>query len=323
VEDVGIAEQASLRARAPMVVAHPAPGMEAALTAAGFRAVRWPEPEEEAARLMAWAPEIEAMVTTGPRPLPEGFLDRAGALRLICCLGAGYESFDPDALAARGIRLANGAGANAEDVADLALGLFLAARRRIVEADGRVRAGLWRAAGLRAHRLRGGRMGVIGMGAIGHAVAVRAEAFGMAIGWCGPSPKPVAWPRFDDALALARWSDALVVCARPTPENDGLVGDALLDALGPAGVLVNVARGTLVDEGALVRALREGRLGAAALDVFAEEPTDPATWDGVPNLTLHPHSGGATVEALDACRDLAVENIRRCFAGEPLVTPLN
>jgi lactate dehydrogenase-like 2-hydroxyacid dehydrogenase len=308
---------------APRVLALPISGLSEALGAAGFAAIPWPQGSEVGERLLELAPEVEAVVTIGGRALPQDFLAAATRLSLICCFGTGYENYDPEGLAARGVRLANGGGSNAEDVADLALGLFLAARRRIVEADGWVKGGRWPAVRPMSRRIRGNRMGILGLGGIGRALAARGEALGMTVGWSGPRPKAVDWPRFVTAVELADWCDALFVCARPTADNEGVVDAAVLEALGPDGVLVNVARGSLVDEDALIRALREKRLGAAALDVFAEEPTDPAKWAGTPNLTLHPHSGAATFEAIaDGCAR-AVENLRRHFAGEELLTPVN
>jgi lactate dehydrogenase-like 2-hydroxyacid dehydrogenase len=311
------------QAREPRVLALPISGLSEVLGAAGFAVIAWPQGAGAAERLLEIAPVVDAVVTIGGRALPQGFLAAATRLSLICCFGTGYENYDPDALGARGVRLANGGGSNAEDVADLGLGLFLAARRRIVEADGWVKGGNWPAIRPMSRRIRGSRMGILGLGGIGRALAVRGEALGMTVGWSGPRPKEVSWPHFSTAVELSRWCDALFVCARPTPDNEGAVDATVLDALGPEGVLVNVARGSLVDEDALIRALREGRVGAAALDVFAEEPTDPAKWAGTPNLTLHPHSGAATLEAMaDGCARV-VENLRRHFAGEALLTPVN
>jgi hydroxypyruvate reductase len=306
----------------PVVLTYPMGGLVDCVAGAGFEVVTWPRGEGADQRLLELAPRIEAIATIGPVGLPDGFLERASRLGLICCQGAGYERYDPELLKAHGVRLTNGAGLNAEDVADLGWGLYLAAARRIVEADALVRSGKW-GQPVMARRVRGRKLAVLGLGAIGHAMALRGEVSGMEVGWWGPNPKPVAWERFSDPMELARWADVLAVCARPTPENENIVGEAMLTALGPEGVLVNVARGSLVDEEALIAALRSGRIAAAALDVFAEEPTDHRKWADVPNLTLHPHSGGATYEAIADGRNCMIENLRRHFAGEPLLTPVN
>src|SRR5690606_12743223 len=134
------------------------------------------------------------------------------------------------------------------------------------------------------------RLGVVGLGAIGESVARRAEALRMDVSWWGPREKDARWPRANSLLELARNSDVLVVACRADEDNRGLISAEVIDALGPQGLLVNVARGQLVDEGALIAALRSGRLGQAALDVFAEEPTDAARWADVPNTVLTPHT---------------------------------
>jgi phosphoglycerate dehydrogenase-like enzyme len=280
-----------------LVLALTYPGLHEALIAANYRPLAWPKSEADWRRAVELAPEIEAVVTIGIEPLTEAFMAAATKLRIICCLGAGYDSYDPIALARRGIKVTNASGINA---------------------DGWVRQGQWPARTIYSRRIRGNRLGIVGLGAIGRAVALRGEAFGMTVGWHGPHPKQVAWPYFADLVELARWSDVLCICCRPTAENEGLIDASVLDALGPKGILVNVARGSLVDEPALISALREGRIAAAALDVFTEEPTDPRQWSGVPNVTLHPHRAGSTVEAIQEAVELTIENLRRLYAGEPL-----
>jgi len=138
----------------------------------------------------------------------------------------------------------------------------------------------------------------------------------------GAAPKETEWPRADNLLALARDSDILVVCARPDVSNRHLVNAGVIDALGPQGLLVNVSRGSLVDEDALVEALKAGRLGMAALDVFEQEPTSPARWADVPHTVLTPHMAGATLDSIPAMVNLTLENLRRYFLGEPLASPV-
>jgi lactate dehydrogenase-like 2-hydroxyacid dehydrogenase len=311
-----------MSASPPPVLSIAVGGLHEKLTAAGLQPVAWPADEAQRQALLAVAPEIVGVVTAGPAPLPAGFLEAAQNLKIIACIGAGFDHYDPDALRARGVALTNAAGVNAQDVAELAFGLLLAAQRRIVAADGFVRAGEWRRLGL-TQRLRERKLGIIGLGAIGQAVGVRAAAFQMTVGWTGPRVKPSDWRYFAEPMELAAWSDAVVVCARPAPENRHLVGAEFLEALGPGGLLVNVARGSLVDEPALAAALRSGQIAAAALDVFEKEPPDPDAWKDVPNLILHPHSGGATIEALEEGCDLAVRNVRLHLAGEPLISAVN
>ncbi|NDC57861.1 MAG: hypothetical protein EBZ50_03330 [Alphaproteobacteria bacterium] len=171
-------------------------------------------------------------------------------------------------------------------------------------------------------RLRGRKLGIVGLGAIGAAFATRAAALGLDVRWTGPRPKPDApYPFEPDLAALAAWADVLAVCAPGGAATDKLIDAGVIAALGPDGMLINVARGSLVDEDALIDALKAGRLGSAGLDVFATEPTPPARWADVPNVTLTPHLGGATREAIMESAQLVLENLRRFFAGDPLATP--
>jgi lactate dehydrogenase-like 2-hydroxyacid dehydrogenase len=208
---------------------------------------------------------------------------------------------------------------NADDVADHALALMLAAWRGIVASDRHVRNGDWgKVRRPQGRSLTGRKLGVVGLGHIGAAVARRAEAFGMQVSWWGPNPKPAPWPRAESHLALAAESDVLVVASRADASNAGLISREVIAALGPDGLLVNVARGSVVDEDALIEALRAGALGGAALDVFVEEPTPPERWAGLANAVLTPHDGGGTIETVPRMAALAVENIRLHLAGEPL-----
>ena len=145
---------------------------------------------------------------------------------------------------------------------------------------------------------------------------------GCPVAWWGPRAKDSPWPRAESLLALARDSDVLVVACRADETNRGLISAAVIEALGPNGVLVNVARGSLVNEDALIDALKAGRLGQAALDVFETEPTPAARWADVPNLLLTPHTGGATSEAVQGMLVLLMRNLAAAVAGEPLVTPV-
>ncbi|HKX78456.1 MAG TPA: NAD(P)-dependent oxidoreductase [Novosphingobium sp.] len=313
-------------AAGPAVLCFPLPELMADLRAMGCTVIPWPRTEEEHRELLERAEDVRAVVTIGSKELPEGFLDAAPNVGLVACMGAGYENYDPAALRSRGIDLVNAAGLNADDVADLGFGLLLAAYRNIVASHASVLSGAWRPAagaptGVR--RLRGRRLGVLGMGAIGKAMAMRGAAFGMDVRWWGPRPKDSPWQRMETPMELAEWADALAVCCRPTAENENMVNAEMLDALGPQGVVVNVARGSLIDEDELIVALKAGRVGAAGLDVFKEEPTDHRKWQDVPHVTLHPHNGGGTVDALADGRASVVESVRKHLAGEPLTELLN
>jgi hydroxypyruvate reductase len=192
-----------------------------------------------------------------------------------------------------------------------------------VAGDRRLRAGGWHAREKPLTRSLGGRrIGIVGLGSIGEAVATRAEAMRMQVAWWGPNPKPdAAWPRAESLVALARDSDILVVAARAHAGNVGLISAEVIDALGPQGLLVNVARGQLVDEDAMIAALKDGRLGGAAIDVYETEPTPADRWADVPNTTLTPHTAGATYEAVQQMAAMMLANLAAFFAGKDLPNP--
>jgi lactate dehydrogenase-like 2-hydroxyacid dehydrogenase len=210
------------------------------------------------------------------------------------------------------------------DVADLALGLIVAVMRRISEADRFVRAGNWEAGLFTPGTGLGSKTcGILGLGAIGAAVAKRAEAFGMQVRYHGPRAKPgVAWPYHADLESLARASDCLVVACPATPGTRHLVDERILDALGPGGFLVNIARGSIVDEPALVAALRERRIAGAGLDVFQDEPRVPAELLGMDSVVLTPHIGSTTREVREYRGAKLLANLRAHFSGRPVLTPL-
>ncbi|WP_298400053.1 2-hydroxyacid dehydrogenase [Sphingobium sp.] len=277
---------------------------------------------EEAGR--ARIADTQALVTAGEFRLDPALLAAMPRLGLIACFTVGYDGVDLDWARARNIAVSHAGDANAQDVADHAIGLILAHRRGIVAGDRQVRAGQWVAGAKTITRsLSGARLGIVGMGAIGLATAQRAEVMRMEIRWWGPRPKPeLRWPRADSLIALARTSDILVVAAKADDSNRGMIDRAVIDALGAGGLLVNVARGQLVDEDALIAALQDGRLGGAALDVFAQEPTDAARWADVPNVVLTPHTGGATDAAVAQMVAMLRANLRAYFAGEALPSPV-
>jgi lactate dehydrogenase-like 2-hydroxyacid dehydrogenase len=292
---------------------------EPALQAEGWRVGQaWTLPDAERA-------EVRAIVHAGDIVLPAKTLEGLPNLGLIACVGAGYDGVDVPWCRARGIEVTNAAGLNAADVADHAIGLMLAGWRNILAGDRMIRDGLWR----ENHRhpasvsLTGRRFGVVGLGAIGAASARRARAFDLDVAWWGPRPKPsAAWPRMDGLLELAAWSDILLVACRANAENRGLISREVIEAVGADGMIVNVARGSVVDEDALIAALKAGRLGMAGLDVFAEEPTPAARWADVPNVVLTPHTGSTTRETIPRLVARTIENLRLFFEGRPLATPV-
>lgn len=268
--------------------------------------------------------EVRAIVHAGEMLLSRDILAEMPRLGLIACVSVGYDGVDVSWCKAHGIAVTHSTGLNAADVADHAVGLVLAAWRGIVEGDQRLRGGHWSHAERMAprHGLRGRKAGIVGLGHIGEAVATRLKVFDMKVAWWGPRAKESDYPRAESLMALARESDVLVVCARPDPSNRHLINKAVIEAVGPQGLIVNVARGSLIDEDALIEALRAGALGMAALDVFETEPTPAARWADVPRTVLTPHTAGATLDSLPAMVSLTLENLRRYFHGEPLATPV-
>lgn len=288
------------------------------LEAAGFRvAERWTlsDAERDAVRVIVHAGEI---------PLTPEYLQSLPNLGLIACVSVGYDGVDVPWCRAHGVEVTHAKGLNADDVADHAMGLVLASWRNIALGDRVVREGGWRDDARMRPRpgLKGRKLGVMGLGAIGEAVAVRAEAFGLQVAWWGPNPKPAPWPRAASLLKLAEDSDILVVACRADASNRGAVSREVIEAVGPRGLIVNVARGSVIDEDALIAALKDGRLGRAALDVFAEEPTPADRWADVPNTVLTPHSAGGTVDSIPRMVAQAVENVRLFLAGEPVASPV-
>jgi hydroxypyruvate reductase len=244
---------------------------------------------------------------------------------VISVFGVGTDSVDLAAARERNVPVTNTPGILTDEVADLAIGLMLASARQILFADRYVREGLWASKGpIPLGRSVGGRtMGVLGLGGIGRAIADRGAALRMRILYSGPRRKSdVPYEYVADPVELARRSDYLMVACKGGPETRHLVSAAVIAALGRAGTLINVARGSVVDETALIAALAEGRLGHAALDVFESEPDPSPELLGLPNVIVQPHHGSATIETRTAIGQLMIDNLSAHFAGRPLLTPI-
>jgi lactate dehydrogenase-like 2-hydroxyacid dehydrogenase len=272
----------------------------------------------------AVAPRIRAISASGDSKLPAELIARLPALEIVSVMGVGYDGIDVAACKARGVLVTHTPDVLNDDVADLALGLMLCAARQLPQADRFVREGAWPKGPMPlARKMSGARLGLIGMGRIGQAIAQRAAAFGMRIAYTARNPRPaLPYAYLPSAEALARESDFLVVI---TPGGTGtrhLVNAAVLRALGPQGILVNVARGSVVDEAALIEALEQGVIAGAALDVFENEPHVPERLRALPQVVLAPHIGSATTATRQAMADLCFENLRRHFAGERPATPV-
>ncbi|HSV55043.1 MAG TPA: 2-hydroxyacid dehydrogenase [Burkholderiaceae bacterium] len=272
----------------------------------------------------AAAPRIRAIVGGGESKVPQALMAQLPALEMISIMGVGYDGVDVAAAVQRGLPVTHTPGVLNDDVADLAIGLMLSVARRIPQADQFVRTGQWLQGPIRlARKMSGARLGIIGLGRIGQAIATRAQGFGMHIAYTARSEKPGLPYRFHpSAQALAAEVDFLVAITPGGAGTRQLVDAAVLKALGPAGYLINVARGSVVDEAALVQALEQGVIAGAGLDVFEDEPRVPAALLAMDNVVLTPHMASATTQTRQAMANLAVSNLLAHFAGEPLLSPV-
>ncbi|MFO1312842.1 MAG: 2-hydroxyacid dehydrogenase [Burkholderiales bacterium] len=270
------------------------------------------------------APRLTAIATRGDYPLPGSLMERLPHLRIIASSGTGFDGIDVDAARGLGIAVTNSPSAAAECVADAAFALLLATVRRTAAFDRMVRARQWMPdPPILTGKVWGERLGILGLGAIGKAVARRAAGFAMDIAYHGRRRQDgVTYRYYDDPVELARNVRFLVVAVPGRSDTRGLVGRAVIDALGPAGYLVNVSRGSVVDEPHLVDALTQGRLAGAGLDVFAHEPHVPPPLLALDNVVLNPHAASGTQATRDALGQFVVDNLAAFFAGRPLVSPV-
>ncbi len=291
---------------------------------AEFTAHRLWEAPDRAAFLAGVAERVRGVAVYALHGCPGPVIEALPRLEIIACMGIGVDLIDLACARARGVRVTNTPDVVTEDTADMALALMLAVERRLVEGDRFVRRGDWLKGEMPFGRaMRGRRLGIIGLGRIGAAIALRATAFGMAIAYQGPRRKAESPYRYvADPVALAAESDILVVACPGGEATRNLVDRRVIAALGPAGTLINIARGSVVEEAALVAALQSGVLGAAGLDVYAREPRMPEALLALDNVVLSPHMGSATHDTRRAMGDLVIDNLRAHFAGRPLPTPV-
>jgi hydroxypyruvate reductase len=281
------------------------------------------EAEDRDAFVAAHAGGVRAAVTGGGTGVPAAVMAALPDLEIVVISGVGTDAVDLGEAARRGIRVTTTPDILTDDVADLALALMLVAWRQICVCDRYVRDGRWGRDETPplARKVTGKTLGIFGMGRIGRAIAVRAAPFGMKIAYTDLTPvRDVPYPFHAEVTALAAECDILAVAAAGGAGSRGVIGRAVFDALGPQGLLVNVARGSIVDEPELVAALLEGRLGMAALDVFADEPNVPPALLDLPNVVLQPHRASATVETRLAMGDLVLGNLAAWFADGRTLT---
>jgi lactate dehydrogenase-like 2-hydroxyacid dehydrogenase len=272
--------------------------------------------------LAAEGQRIRGLVQGGGTVTPTDLLDQLPKLEIISVFGVGYDGVPVDYCRRRGLKVTNTPDVLTDDVADVAVGLVLMTGRGFAKAERFVRSGEWEKKGPELTTKLGGRTaGILGLGRIGKAIGQRLEAMGMKIAYTGRRAQPGVHYRYvPDLKALAAESDFLIVACPGGPATKHLVNADVLSALGKKGTIVNIARGSIIDEPALVKALQDGTIGGAGLDVFADEPHVPKPLLAMDNVVLLPHVGSATNETRKAMGDLCKANLDAWFAGRPLLT---
>ena len=280
------------------------------------------EAPDRASFLKQHALAVRGLATFGPMPVDGKLMDALPKLEIISNFGVGVDAINLDDAKKRNIIVTNTPEVLNQCVADTALALVLNTVRRFPQSEVYLRGGNWASRGPYplTTSIGGKTLGVLGLGRIGEAIAARAAACGMKIRYHNRNRKDVPYPYDPDPITLARNSDVLIVVTPATAETSRIVNAKLLDALGPEGYLVNIARGSVVDEPVLLRYLQEKKIAGAGLDVYVDEPRVPPEFFTLDNAVLFPHVGSATVETRKAMGDLQIENLRLHFAGKPVRT---
>jgi lactate dehydrogenase-like 2-hydroxyacid dehydrogenase len=270
------------------------------------------------------AGSYEAILTRSNTLIPESLLRQIPNLKVIACCGVGYDNLPLDYLKAHGIQASTTPGVLNDAVCELGIGLLFALLRRLPDADRFVRSGTWQEQAFPiTTTLAGKTVGIVGLGRIGQDLARRLEAFGVTIAYTGPASKSLPYAFYSSAIELAEVADVLILTCPGGPETEGMINAAVLKSLGSGGYLVNIARGSVVDEPALIAALQQNSIAGAALDVFENEPKlDPALLQ-LKNVVLSPHIGSATRETRQAMTRLAIDNLEAFFNHRPLLTPIH
>jgi lactate dehydrogenase-like 2-hydroxyacid dehydrogenase len=268
------------------------------------------------------APRVRGLAAFGPMPVDGKLMDALPKLEIISNFGVGVDAINLADAKQRKIIVTNTPDVLNDCVADTALALVMNTMRKFPQSEAYLRAGHWASRGPYplTTSLGGKTLGILGLGRIGEAIAKRAIACGMKIRYHNRNRKDVPYPYDPDPVTLAKSSDVLMVVTPGGPETNRLINEKVLQALGPEGYLVNIARGSIVDEPVLLRYLQQKKIAGAGLDVFADEPRVPPEFFTLDNAVLFPHVGSATVETRKAMGDLQVENLRRHFAGKPVVS---
>jgi lactate dehydrogenase-like 2-hydroxyacid dehydrogenase len=274
----------------------------------------------------AAAERIRGIATTGPVLANETVLSRFPKLEIVSSFGVGYDHINATYARDHGIIVTNTPDVLTEEVADVALGLLIATAREFIKADRYVRSGSWKTAQgfpLSVGSLRDRKVGMIGMGRIGQAIARRLDASLVPVVYHSRSPAAgVAYQHYPNLIEMAQAVDTLIIITPGGPSTAKIVNADVMKALGPRGIIINVARGSVVDEPALIAALKSGTIMAAGLDVFANEPNVPDELRAMQNVVLLPHVGSASVVTRNAMDQLVVDNLKAWFAGRAPLTPI-
>lgn len=292
---------------------------------ARFDLLRLWEQHDQDAVLAARGAEVRGLATGGGRRTDAALLDRLPNLEIVANFGVGYDSVDVAATTARGVVVTNTPGVLDNEVADTAFGLLLMTVRELGRAEQYLRAGRWAADGpypLTPSTVAGRSLGILGLGRIGEVIAARAELFGMTVSYHNRNKKDVPYRYHASLLDMAREVDTLLIVVPGGEATRNLVDAEVLRALGPDGILINIGRGTTVDEQALIEALRSGTIRSAGLDVFAAEPQVPAELIALDNAVLLPHVGSASIPTRRAMGQLVVDNLAAWFEKGSALTPV-
>ena len=280
---------------------------------------------DPAAFLKEVAPHIRGVATFGAIPIDAEFMRKLPKLEIVANMGVGYDSVDAKWAGEHGIVVTNTPGVLDDEVADTTIALLLNTLRQLPQSERYLRAGKWLEKGfpLTVSTLRNRTIGIIGMGRIGQAIAKRLEAFGRPIVYHSRNPaEGVSYRHYPDLVAMARDVDTLIAIVPGGPSTKNMINREVLEALGPDGVLINVARGSVCDEEALIEALRSKKILSAGLDVFADEPRVPQELIDMNHVVLFPHVASASIETRRAMGQLVVDNLRAWAAGKPPITPV-
>jgi lactate dehydrogenase-like 2-hydroxyacid dehydrogenase len=262
-----------------------------------------------------------AILTRSNTQIPQELLEKIPGIQMVATCGVGYDNLPLDYLKAHGIKASNTPGVLNDAVCELAIGMLFGLLRRIPEAQNFVKSTAWSKAPFTiTTTLAGKSVGIAGMGRIGQDLAKRLEPFKVKLVYTGPTPKELPYEYFSDIKSLAKASDILILACPASPETDKMINADVLEALGPRGYLINIARGSVVDEAALLVALQQKIIAGAALDVFENEPNPNADFLNIDNVLLTPHIGSATSETRQLMTNLAIDNLEAFYNKKPLLT---